>query len=191
MIKKLKSGNSIEVKKGFIEEQQGDALINWSNFNLNGGPDSFYRVHRKAGAQLRSATFPFQQYIRTGDAFSTMAGLLDFQLVIHAILPLPEENHLYSMLMFNIINVLEEYKKDNLCRNVFLTFPDLNKKLLLEGLFTYEMKLNNFTFVFMAETDEEYNQLTNLFGEQKKKSLWQHLSKIFKPKVRSIRHSKK
>jgi hypothetical protein len=177
----LKSKNKIIVMIGEIEVQTGDALLNWTSINLNSGPDSFYRIHRQAGSQLASATHLIRPYmeVKTGDVFSTIAGLLDFYIVLHGILPFPDESEMYEMLMFNTINVLETYKKKNVCRNLYFTFPDNNRKKVLQGLLNYESKLEEFTFIIMVN-EKEYEDTVKLVHSFVNESLFKRLTSFIK-----------
>lgn len=180
----LKSKNKIIVKIGEIETQSGDAILNWTALNLNAGPDSFYKIHRQGGPQISSAISLISAHnirFNTGDVFSTIPGMLDFNILLHGILPLPEETEVYETLLFNVIETLDTYKKqNNICRNLFITFPDiLNNKKIIQGLLNYEYKLADFTFVFIVD-EKIFQKTTALIETLTQGTLLQRIKKMFK-----------
>lgn len=167
----LSQENKIIFKVGNIAEEKGDALLSWSAINLKAGPDSFYAIHRKAGMQVSYSLMQMEPYVKEGTAFTSIAGMIDFFTIIHSILPIQNEK-LYNDSFFNIINTIIGYKKKgNICRNLYLTFPSVNKKNILDNLFLYIDFLKQFSFVFVCSSEQEYNEAIKIFEKHFKKKI--------------------
>lgn len=176
----LKSGNKIVLSIGEVEEQKGDAILNWTSLDLDAGPDSFYKIHRKAGPQVASAANVLRGHLQSSTAVSTIAGFLDFYIVIHSILPLPDEDKNFTLTWYNIINTIEEYqRRGNICRNLYCTLPFINKNLL-NSLLDYESQLENFTFYFMFQKEEDLIRVSEILKPSFRKKVKTFWSKIFK-----------
>lgn len=174
----LKSGNKIILKQGVIEEQKGDVLLSWTGITLNTGSESFYKIHQKAGLQLGTSISLLSDYVKYGDSFVTIAGMLDFYKVVHCILP--PNLLMFNTCFFNIIKTLITYKENNICRNLYLEFPIPHKKVIIENLFLYENQLKDFTFVFVAESFNDIEEAETVILEAlQKKSFLKKIKKMF------------
>lgn len=176
---KLKSGNKIVLRVGEIEEEKGDAILNWTSLSMDTGPDEFYKINRKGGPQVMSAMRTIQPYVNYGDVVSTIAGLLDYNLLLHAIYPPPTSPTIYELIVFNAINTIKEYQsKGNICRDLTLTLLN-NEAQLLNGIFDYENKLENFSFIFIIPTTKEFVIKEKVFDKRFREGLLSKISNLF------------
>ena len=149
---KLKSENSIIIKDSEIEKETGDVILIWTSIDMKSGSDSFYKIHRTGGSQVSSSALLLNQSIKYGDAFSTNAGYLNFRLAIHCIIP--DLLSTFNTAMFNIIQTLLTYKKDNVCRNIYLDFPIEDKTIIIKNILLYEGLLEDFIFVIITKEEK-------------------------------------
>lgn len=78
----------IELVKGDITKQGGDAIVNAANRALRGGGGVDGAIHRAGGAEiLRECGEKYPNGIETGQAAITGAGKLAVRFVIHAVGP--------------------------------------------------------------------------------------------------------
>jgi hypothetical protein len=173
------NNNTLTVQVGEIENQKGDVLVCWSAKTLKAGPPSFYHIHKKAGSQLSFAAMSYEPFAKEGDAFSTIAGFLDFNLVIHAVVP--SEQHLFNIAFFNIINTAVAYKKDgNMVRSFYFNSPVNDYELIIDNFLTYHSQLSKVHFVLMVDNEVEYKKVTDKLTFKFKpnifKRLWRKLN---------------
>lgn len=174
---KINESNKIIVKVGQIEEEIGDALLSWSAINLRTGPDSFHRIHRKAGSQVLGSIILLESSIKEGSAFTSIPGLTNFFTIIHSILPIHPA--LYNDSFFNIIKTIKVYQETNICRDLYLTFPFKPQGMILDHLLTYSNQLNNFTFYIIVEEQKDFVLTCAILDDKIKSKLSKFLKKIF------------
>lgn len=168
---KIDKSNKLIIKQGRIEEEKGDALLCWSAINLKSGPESFFRIHRKAGAQVLGSIILLEPHLREGSAFTSIPGLTEFFVMIHAVLPIHPA--LYNDAFFNIVRTIKQYQESDVCRDLYLNFPFPDKKFLLNHLLTYTNLLNDFTFYVIVDDEKEYKEMIHICD--KKFKLWRGL----------------
>ena len=156
--------NNITIESGSVEKKEGDVLINWATNEFKDGPPSFYNILSKSGYQPLSAIETFKSNISKGniaegDSISTISGMINYNLIIHSLLP--KEN--FNISWLNIMKSLKVYKKDNNCRTVYFEIPDWNNLFnFIEEFFAYQTFVTNIKFVIIChEMEEKY--LTSIF----------------------------
>jgi hypothetical protein len=167
---KIDKSNKIIIKQGNIEEEKGDAIVCWVAYNLKAGPESFYKIHKKAGAQVLSSITLLEPVVKECSAFTTMPGLLEFYVIVHSVLPFKPA--MFNESFFYIIKTLATFKERNICRDAYFTFPGTDKKMFIENLLIYSYMLENFSFIWMIETKEEYNTTIKTMDKLLKKKWW-------------------
>lgn len=172
----LQNNNKLILKIGKIEEEKGDALLCWIAINLHNGPDSFHAIHRKAGVQVKYSFLYLEPHVREGSCFTSIPGLTEFFVILHSVLPFTPA--LYNDSFFNIINTIIAYKEKNVCRDLYLTFPTVDKKNILKNLLLYISKLENFSVYFICDNQEDYDKSVNIFDKEFTISWWR---KLFTP----------
>lgn len=151
--------NKIILLLGEIENQTGDVVINWCNNEFERGNQNFYSLITKAGVQPINAIATFKAniksgYLKEGDVVSTIAGLLNFNLILHALLDTPPKS--YNLSWLNIIQTIKVYKDKNLCNTVYLTVPDLaSSDNFIKEFFQYQSIIEGVTFIFMFRVKSE------------------------------------
>lgn len=166
----IDGSNKLIIKRGNIEEEKGDALICWIAYNLKMGPDSFYKIHKKAGAQVLSSISLLESYVKESAAFTTMPGLLEFYTIIHSVLPFKPA--MFNESFFYIVKTLVAFKEKNVCRDAYFTFPAFDKASSIKHLLTYSFMLEDFSFVFMVETESEYKTTIKTMDKLLQKKWW-------------------
>ncbi|MEO6304517.1 MAG: hypothetical protein ABIP51_15260 [Bacteroidia bacterium] len=158
--------NTITVLAGDVAKQKGDVVLNWTNSSFTIGPPSFYNLMKESGWQPLDSVNTFKANIsygdlKAGDTISTIAGQLNFNLIIHAILP----EDTFSLTWRNIIATLKTYKKENVCRNVYITIPDWTSVLEnVATFFEYQFLLTDFNYVFIVESEYEKKYLESILS---------------------------
>lgn len=166
----------VRVKRGRIEEEKTDIIVNWVNPDMRSGPKSFYSIHMKAGPQLFNYTLSFDDAITETDAFSTAPAQLDCKLVVHAVIPAVNKNG-YLKAFYQIAETVKTYKEQNLARELSLYIPE-QADICLAGIYTFllDVGLKNVNILFL--TDKEFKKINSFFEQYKKKdSLWSRVDK--------------
>lgn len=178
---KIDQSNKLIVKIGNIEEASGDALICWIAINLKAGPESFYKIHRKAGPQVLSSFILLEPLAKFSSAFTSIPGMMNFYTIIHSILP--SNPSMFNDSFFNIIQTVKKYKESNICRDITFTFPSVNKKIIIEHLFTYTLLLENFTFNIIVDNDKEFKETIDILDNRLKGNFFKDLLAFFYKKI--------
>lgn len=170
------SDTALIIKKGRIEEESGDAIINWCNLDLRSGPQSFYRIHNKAGMQLFDHTAGFEENVKECDCFTTMPGMLDVSIVFHMVVPTNKGNFLKCF--NNLAANITEYKKENPLRNLSVYVPN-DPMLCLAGIktFLFYLGLDSVTVLYM--TDNELEIIEDFFKPFIESSFLYKVEKFF------------
>lgn len=161
---KIQGSNTLlNVKKGRIENEESDVIVNWLHIDMRSGPPQFYAIHRKAGAQLFNAVMSYEvgmNSINPCDCFTTLPGLLDCRCVFHVIIPMVKKTYVRAFL--HMAETIKTYKKDNLCRNMSLYIPEEHNSCLA-GVkeFLLDCGLDEVTIVY--STDEEREVILEFF----------------------------
>lgn len=172
---KINDSNKLIVRKNKIEDEKGDALLCWAAIDLRNGPNSFYRIHKKAGSQVMGSIILFEPHLKQSCAFTSIPGLLDFYTIIHSILPI--HPGLYNDSFFNIIRTIKRYQEFDICRDIYMSFPVENKTLILDHLLTYTELLSNFSFFIIVENDKDYDETISILNKKIKTSWIDRLTK--------------
>jgi len=122
---------------------------------------------------------------------STIAGLLKFSIMIHSLLPVVRD---YNFTWFNIIKTIREYKKENLCKTVYITVPEWEKRAdFINYFFNYENLLSDVKFIFVVENELEKNDLLSTIQKVgckvikiEKNSFFKKIDNFFKKIVEKI-----
>jgi hypothetical protein len=170
---KLTSGNRITVKQGDVSEASGDVLVSWCAPTLKHGLPAYYNIMKRAGHQVAYSMMLFETGVKEGDAFTTIPGFVDFNIMVHAITP--QNANLFNISFFNIISTLQEYGKENICRDATMEIPTTDYVLFIDNLLLYESQLVDFSFNFVLEEEKNVTKLTNLLDEKFKKNFLKRL----------------
>lgn len=163
--------NKIFISLGEIEKLKGDVVLNWATNDFISGPISFFNLIKRSGFQPLEAIKTFKANIYTGgfkegDALSTIPGQLDYNLIIHSLYG----NSSYNLNWFNIINTLNEYKKNNVCRNLYITIPDWSNVIdFITNFLNYIELVEDIEFHFIVNDVYEKETLKShiiLLGEE-------------------------
>lgn len=142
MIKyKIKQTNTkILLKVGDYSTDNCDIIINWINPNIIDSPPCFSQLIKNAGDQLYYNLLSLKNEIKSGDTFTTHAGLLSATIAINCVMPLTKS--MYNDCFFRIKETIVKYHDvDNLCRFVTTTIPDINYKEFVHFLNTYILEM--------------------------------------------------
>jgi hypothetical protein len=159
--------NKIKIVICDVNDVNGDVVLNWTTDSFQQGPPSFYKLLKLSGYQPFDAINTFKLNIvqgdfREGDALSTIAGLLKFNLIIHAIIPVVRD---YNLSWRNIIACLAAYRKHkNICRNLYITIPEWGN--LIDNItcfLNYQSLLKDMEYVFMVNDKEQKLMLESMF----------------------------
>lgn len=150
--------NKIKIAVGFVEMQTGDVVLNWATNSFTTGPDSFYKLLNRAGVQPLDAIHTFKANIRSGgfkegDCLSTIAGMLNFKIMIHSLLPTSRD---YNLNWANIMHTIKAYKTDNVCRSVYIPIPDWSDRIdFIANFFGYDEMFENMEYIFIVNDERE------------------------------------
>lgn len=151
----------VVLKKGKIEEEESDAIVNWVNVDMRSGPKSFYRIHQAAGVELWKKSIPFDDVAVECDCFSTNSGMLPCKIVLHTIIPIHKNNYLFCFQ--NMAETIKSYKKGNVMRTLSIFIPEM-PEMLMQGIHKFLLNIGLDEVVIMYHTDKEYNILSEYFS---------------------------
>jgi len=166
---KLKIKNSptkIILSKGEFYLDNCDIIINWVSPELVDGPYCSKRLLENAGEQFSYNLFCYKHLLKSGDTFTSHAGLLPASLAINCVMPLNKE--MYNDCFFRIKDTILKYHTlDNLSRFITLTIPDTNFKEFIYFFDTYFKQLkfvrefriiieNDFQFIEIKKELKKY-----------------------------------
>ena len=163
----------VVVRKGNIEEEATDIILNWVGSDLRSGPRSFFDIHLKAGPQLFNSFLSYEanmNSIRETDAFTTLPGLLACNLVVHAIMPTYEGNYMKTFM--NIALTIGTFKKDNLARALSMYIPEC-PDIIMIGIKEFLLDVGLDEVVVLYKTESERKKICDFFGGfEVKHTLW-------------------
>ncbi len=151
------SDTLLNIKKGRIEDETADVIVNWLHIDMRSGPNEFYNIHRKAGAQLFNSVITYEvgmNSIKHCDCFTTIPGLLDCRCVFHVIIPMVKKTYVRAFL--NMAETIKTYKRENLCKTIALYIPEEHNSCLA-GVkeFLLDCGLDEVTIVYSNDTEKE------------------------------------
>jgi len=156
------TSTKLVLRKGRIEDQDVDAIVNWVNVDMQSGPNSFYRIHDKAGIQLFEHTIAFDSSVKEGDSILTRAGMLPCNIVLHAVVPVHKQTYLRCF--YNMMENIKTYKKRKLLKTLALYIPEY-PDLCLAGVKEFLLDLGLEEVVIVYITDNEFSKITSFFEE--------------------------
>ena len=162
--------NKIDIIVAHLQEQKGDVILNWATNSFMQGPKTYYSLMKASGYQPFDAINTFKANISNGDfvqgdTLSTIPGLLKFNLMVHVIIP---ESTDYNLTWRNIIATVKTYKRENLCRNLYITIPDWGDVIdNISHFFDYENLLKDFNYIFIVEDETEKKHLDGIISSFK------------------------
>ncbi len=161
----------VVLKKGKIEEEAADAIVNWVNVDMRSGPKSFYNIHRAAGMQLFEYMIPFDETAVECDCFSTNAGQLSCNIVLHTIIPIHKMNYLFCFQ--NMADTIKAYKKKNILRSVAIFIPEM-PDMILPGIHKFILNIGLEEVRILYRTDNEYKIISEYFSKFANKMTFRH-----------------
>lgn len=160
----------LTIKHGRIEDENSDVIVSWMNRDMRSGPNSFYRIHQKAGIQLFNAVLSYELGIVGGvtecACFTTQPGQLECGTVFHVIMP--EIKTLYARAFYNISETLREHSDRNMCSTVSIYLVE-EVELCLASIkdFLMDCGLKEITILYL--TDAEKERIINFYKPFEKK----------------------
>ena len=154
----------IKVKRGKIEEEDGDVILNWVYSDLRSGPNSFYNIHNKGGLQLFQAVITYEanlQRIPDCSCFTTIPGQLNCKMVLHSVIPTLKS--LYSKSFFNIAQTLKTYMRGNICKTMSIYIPE-QAELCMFNIKELLLNLGLEEVILLYKTENEFNVINNYFS---------------------------
>ena len=113
------NGQTIELVRGDITEQEVDAVVNAANSHLAGGGGVDGAIHRRGGPAIKIETDErYPDGCPTGSAVISGAGNLPTQFVIHAVGPIYREDKRDAQLLSGAYRRSLELAIENDCASV-------------------------------------------------------------------------